>query len=119
MSPTAEPIHDTTATCQDAGTLMATFGITQEPGPYVYGGHRYDKLTDAVHYAQRQQASRAAPIRREGADGRDARTLMAMFGAWALPDAGPYLVYGEGPRMRHAHGRVSRGRPAASGRPGA
>ena len=53
MSPTAEPIHDTTATCQDAGTLMATFGITQEPGPYVYGGHRYDKLTDAVHYAQR------------------------------------------------------------------
>jgi hypothetical protein len=47
MSPTAEPIHDTTATCQDAGTLMATFGITQEPGPYVYGGHRYDKLTDA------------------------------------------------------------------------
>jgi len=39
---------------QDAGTLMATFGITQEPGPYVYGGHRYDKLTDAVHYAQRQ-----------------------------------------------------------------
>ena len=54
MHPTAEPIHDATATFRDAGTLMATFGITQEPGPYVYGGHRYDKLTDAVHYAQRQ-----------------------------------------------------------------
>jgi hypothetical protein len=37
---------------------MAMFGITQAPGPYVYGEHRYDKLTDAVHYAQRQQASR-------------------------------------------------------------
>jgi hypothetical protein len=58
MSPKAEPSHDTTVTCQDAGTLMALFGITQAPGPYVYGEHRYDKLTDAVHYAQRQQASR-------------------------------------------------------------
>ena len=57
MSPTTEHTHDTPATFQDAGTLMATFGITQEPGPYVYGGHRYDKLLDAVHYAQRQQAS--------------------------------------------------------------
>ena len=58
MNLTAAPIHDATATCRDEDTLMATFGITQEPGPYVYGGHRYDKLTDAVHYAQRQQASR-------------------------------------------------------------
>jgi hypothetical protein len=62
MSPTAEPIHDTTATCQDAGTLMATFGITQEPGPYVYGGHRYDKLTDAVHYAQRTARDVSRPV---------------------------------------------------------
>jgi hypothetical protein len=57
MSPAAENIHDATATGRDEGTLMATFGITQEPGPYVYRGHRYDKLLDAVHYAQRQQAS--------------------------------------------------------------
>jgi hypothetical protein len=57
MNLTAAPIHDATATCRDEDTLMATFGITQEPGSYVYGGHRYDKLTDAVQYAQRQQAS--------------------------------------------------------------
>jgi hypothetical protein len=37
--------------------LMATLGITQEPGPYVYGGHRYDNLTAAVHYAQRQHVN--------------------------------------------------------------
>src|SRR5215216_6690666 len=58
MHPTAESIHDATATFRDEDTLMATFGITQEPGPYVYGGHRYDKLTDAVHYAQRHQSSK-------------------------------------------------------------
>jgi hypothetical protein len=57
MNLTAEPIHDATATCRDEDTLMAMFGIMQEPGPYVYDGHRYDKLTDAVQYAQRQQAS--------------------------------------------------------------
>jgi hypothetical protein len=39
----------------EAGQLMAQYGITQAPGPYVYGGYHYDKLTDAVHYAQRQQ----------------------------------------------------------------
>ena len=91
MSPTAEPIHATTATCQDAGTLMTTFGITQEPGPYVYGGHRYDKLTDAVHYAQRHLPRSAAPMGRDGADSRDAGTLMATFGITQEP--GPY-VYG-------------------------
>ena len=58
MTPTAEPLHDATATCRDEGTLMATFGITQAPGPYVYGGYRYDKLLDAVRYAQRHQAAR-------------------------------------------------------------
>jgi hypothetical protein len=57
MHPTAAPLHDATATCQDDGTLKATFSITQEPGPYVYGGHRYDKLTAAVHDAQRQQGA--------------------------------------------------------------
>jgi hypothetical protein len=91
MSPTAEPIHATTATCQDAGTLMATFGITQEPGPYVYGGHRYDKLTDAVHYAQRHLPRSAAPIIRDGAESQDTGTLMATFGITQEP--GPY-VYG-------------------------
>jgi hypothetical protein len=91
MSPTAEPIHATTATCQDAGALMATFGITQEPGPYVYGGHRYDKLTDAVHYAQRHLPRSAAPMGRDGADSQDAGALMATFGITQEP--GPY-VYG-------------------------
>jgi hypothetical protein len=91
MSPTAEPIHATTATCQDAGMLMATFGITQAPGPYVYGGHRYDKLIDAVHYAQRQLPTSAAHIKREGEDSQDAGTLMATFGITQEP--GPY-VYG-------------------------
>jgi hypothetical protein len=70
---------------------MATFGITQEPGPYVYGGHRYDKLTDAVHYAQRHLPRSAAPIIRDDADSRDAGTLMATFGITQEP--GPY-VYG-------------------------
>jgi hypothetical protein len=91
MSPTAEPIHDTTATCQDAGTLMAAFGITQEPGPYVYGGHRYDKLLDAVRYAQRQLPTSAAHMGRDGEDSQDAGTLMATFGITQEP--GPY-VYG-------------------------
>ena len=58
MTPPAEPLHDVTATCRDEGTLMPTFGITQAPGPYIYGGHRYDKLLDAVQYAQRHQAAR-------------------------------------------------------------
>jgi hypothetical protein len=59
MSPATEHTHDTPVTFQDEGALMATFfGIMQEPGPYVYGGHRYDKLTDAVYYARRQQAAR-------------------------------------------------------------
>jgi hypothetical protein len=58
MTPPTAPLHNATATCRDAGTLMATLGITPEPGPYVYGGHRYDELTDAVQYTQRQQASR-------------------------------------------------------------
>jgi hypothetical protein len=91
MSLTAEPIHNTTATFQDADTLMATFGITQAPGPYVYGGHRYDKLLDAVHYAQQQQPTSAAHIIRDGEDSRDAGTLMATFGITQAP--GPY-VYG-------------------------
>lgn len=58
MSSTAQPSHDTPATVQDADTLMATFGITQAPGPYIYGGYRYDKLLDAVRYAQRQLPAR-------------------------------------------------------------
>jgi hypothetical protein len=58
MSPTVEPIHDAPATVQDADTLMATFGITQAPGPYVYSGYRYDKLLDAVRYAQQHGAAR-------------------------------------------------------------
>jgi hypothetical protein len=91
MTPTAEQIHDATETFRDAGTLMATFGITQEPGPYVYGGHRYDKLTDAVQYAQRHLPRSAAPIIRDGAESRDAGTLMATFGITQEP--GPY-VYG-------------------------
>ena len=57
MTPTAEPLHNATATCRDEGTLMATLGITQAPGPYIYGGHRYDKLLDAVQYAQRHHAA--------------------------------------------------------------
>ena len=39
----------------EAGQLMAQYGITQEPGPHVYRGYRYDKLADAVQYAQRKQ----------------------------------------------------------------
>ena len=86
MTPPAEPLHDVTATCRDEGTLMATFGITQEPGPYVYGGHRYDKLTDAVQYAQRQQASTHLRwVARE-------REAQPCWGAWALPDAGACLA---------------------------
>jgi hypothetical protein len=91
MNPTAEPIHDATATCRNEGTLMATFGITQEPGPYVYGGHRYDRLTDAVHYAQRQLPTIAAHSVREGEGSQDEGTLMATFGITQEP--GPY-VYG-------------------------
>jgi hypothetical protein len=91
MIPTAAPIPRATETVQDAGMLMATFGITQEPGPYVYGAHRYAKLTDAVHAAQRHQPPSAAPRGRDGADSRDAGTLMATFGITQEP--GPY-VYG-------------------------
>jgi hypothetical protein len=39
----------------EADQLMAQYGITHEPGPYVYGGYRYAKLPDAVQYAQQQQ----------------------------------------------------------------
>ena len=91
MNLTAAPIHDATATCRDEDTLMATFGITQAPGPYVYGGHRYDKLTDAVQYAQRQLPTIAAHSVREGEDSQDEGTLMATFGITQEP--GPY-VYG-------------------------
>lgn len=58
MIPTAAPIPRATETVQEAGMRMATFGITQEPGLYVYGVHRYAKLTNAMHAAQRHQASR-------------------------------------------------------------
>ena len=91
MTPTAEPLHNATATCRDEGTLMATFGITQAPGPYVYGGYRYDKLLDAVRYAQRHLPPSAAPMGRDGADSQDEGTLMATFGITQEP--GPY-VYG-------------------------
>src|SRR4029453_10178794 len=80
MSPTAEPIHDTTATCQDAGALMATFGITQEPGPYFHGGHLYDNPPHPGHYAQRHLPRSAAPMGRDGADSWDAGALMVTFG---------------------------------------
>jgi hypothetical protein len=91
MSPTAEPIRDIPATIQDADTLMATFGITQAPGPYVYGGYRYDKLQDAVRYAQRHQTASTVPLGRDSDDNRDAAMLMATFGITQAP--GPY-VYG-------------------------
>jgi hypothetical protein len=70
---------------------MATFGITQEPGPYVYGGHRYDKLTDAVHYARRHLPTSAAHIVQDGEDSQDEGALTATFGITQEP--GPY-VYG-------------------------
>jgi hypothetical protein len=38
---------------RDEGKLMAKFGITQDPGPYVYRGYRYNNLRDAVNYAKR------------------------------------------------------------------
>jgi hypothetical protein len=42
----------------EEGLLMAKFGITAEPKTiYLFQGHKYDRLSDAVKYAEIVEAS--------------------------------------------------------------
>lgn len=54
-------------TDQDAA-LMARHGITAEAKTiYLYAGYRYERLADAVRYAEKQQTPASPPGAREAA----------------------------------------------------